>query len=242
MSNQSVEYIKKYLTENEIEKGIELLEKGISPQYIVGNVDFFGNIIEVNNSVLIPRFETELLVEKTIKYCKDIFDKDIFNLKILDIGTGSGCISITLKKEFRCSVTAVDISDDAIEVAKRNASNNQVDIKFIQSDIFSNVNDRFDVIISNPPYIREDEEIEDIVKNNEPHIALFAKKNGLYFYRKILKECRNYLNNKFLIAFEIGYEQGEAVKKLAYQYLDNIDVIVEKDYSDKDRFVFIYKK
>ena len=239
MRDSDYDYLKKYLDSDKLEAGIELLKNGISPQYIVGNVCFYGNIINVNKNVLIPRFETELLVEKTIKYCRKMFNDSKIN--ILDIGTGSGCISITLKKELDCNVVGVDISNDALEVAGENALINEVNINFICSDVFSNVSDKFDVIISNPPYISYEEEIEDIVKNNEPHLALYADDNGLYFYDKILRECSNYLNDKFLIAFEIGYKQGEDIKNLAYKYLDNINVSVEKDYSGKDRYVFIYK-
>ena len=243
MRDSDLKYLKKYLPKDKLDEGIKLLEKGISPQYIVGNVEFYGNIINVNKNVLIPRFETELLVEKTIKYIKLIFNSiDLSTLKVLDIGTGSGCIAITLKKELDCEVTGVDISNKALEVAMNNAKMNHVDVEFILSDVFSNISDKFDVIISNPPYIREDEEIEDIVKNNEPYLALYAKEEGLYFYKNILKEVSKYLNNKFFIAFEIGCEQGNAIKNLAYQYLNNIEVRVEKDYSDKDRFVFIYNK
>ena len=240
MRDSDYDYLKKYLDSDKLEDGIELLKKGISPQYIVGNVSFYGNIINVNKNVLIPRFETELLVEKTIKYCRKMFNDSKIN--ILDIGTGSGCISITLKKELDCNVVGVDVSNDALEVARENALINDVDVKFICSDVFSNVNDKFDVIISNPPYISYEEEIEDIVKNNEPHLALYANDNGMYFYDKILRECSNYLNDKFLIAFEIGYKQGEDIKNLAYKYLDNINVSVEKDYSGKDRYVFIFNK
>ena len=240
---KDLDYIKKYLPTNKLEEGISLLKKGISPQYIVGNVDFYGNIIEVNPSVLIPRFETELLVEKTIQYIHRLFPNiPTENLQILDIGTGSGCIAIILKKELNSQITAIDISNKALEVAKKNALSNQVDIKFFSSDIFSNIQDKFDIIISNPPYIREDEEIEAIVKNNEPHLALYAEEDGLYFYKKILSQASNYLKNKFLIAFEIGYQQGDAITLLAYHYLKDVEVIVEKDYSNKDRFVFIFNK
>lgn len=239
MRDSDYDYLKKYLDSDKLEDGIELLKKGISPQYIVGNVCFYGNIINVNKNVLIPRFETELLVEKTIKYCRKMFNDSKIN--ILDIGTGSGCIPITLKKELDCNVVGVDISNDALEVARENALINEVKINFICSDVFSNVSDKFDVIISNPPYISYDEEIEDIVRNNEPHLALYADDNGMYFYDKILRECSNYLNDKFLIAFEIGYKQGEDIKNLAYKYLDNINVSIEKDYSGKDRYVFICK-
>lgn len=243
MRKKDVEYLKKYLPTEKREEGIKLLKKGISPQYIVGNVDFYGNIIEVNKNVLIPRFETELLVEKTIMYIQKLFPKDkISNLKILDIGTGSGCIAITLKKELNSQITGIDISNQALKVAKKNLNNNQVEVTLYQSDVFSKVTGKFDIIISNPPYIRYDEEIEEVVKDNEPHLALYAEENGLYFYKKILKQANLYLENKFLIAFEIGEKQGEDVKNLAYQYLKNIEVKIEKDYSNRDRFVFIMKK
>lgn len=232
------EYLEKYLSNDRLDEGMELLDKGISPQYIVGNVDFYGNIINVDSRVLIPRFETELLVEKTIHYVKNLFNRKV---SILDIGTGSGCIAITLKKEIDCDVVASDISLDAIDVARENAINNMVDILFVNSDIFSNIEDKFDVIISNPPYISYDEEIDDMVKNNEPSLALYASNDGVYFYDKILSECAKYLNDRFLIAFEIGYTQGDRIVKLVYKYLgDDVNVRVEKDYSNRDRFVFIW--
>jgi len=239
--DKDIEYLKKYLPEDKINDGVEKLKLGIPVQYIVGNVDFFGNIIKIDNRVLIPRFETELLVDKTIKYIKNYFS-DINRINILDIGTGSGCIAITLKKELNCLVSAVDISSDALEVARDNAISNNVDINLIESNVFSNINYRFDVIISNPPYIDINEEIEDIVKNSEPNLALYADNNGLYFYDRILSEAKKYVKDKFLICFEIGFMQGEEVKKLAYQYLDDIEVLVEKDYSNRDRFVFVFKK
>lgn len=232
------EYLEKYLSNDKLDEGMELLNKGISPQYIVGNVDFYGNIINVDSRVLIPRFETELLVEKTIHYVENLFNRKV---SILDIGTGSGCIAITLKKEIDCDVVASDISLDAIDVARENAINNKVDILFVNSDIFSNIEDKFDVIISNPPYISYDEEIDDMVKNNEPSLALYASNDGVYFYDKILSECAKYLNDRFLIAFEIGYTQGDRIVKLVYKYLgDDVNVRVEKDYSNRDRFVFIW--
>ena len=238
MKKEYIDYLKKYLAKDKFDEGMILLNKGISPQYIVGNVDFYGNIIKVDNRVLIPRFETELLVEKTIGYINKIFDS---NIKILDIGTGSGCIAISLKKLIDCDVVACDISNDALNVAKSNALYHNVDIDFVNSDIFSNINCRFDVIISNPPYIGENEKIDDIVKNNEPSIALYASNNGLYFYDKILKECSHYLNNRFLICFEIGRLQGESVRKIANKYLGNdIMVSIEKDYSGNERYLFIY--
>ena len=201
MRKRNIEYLKKYLPSDNIDEAIKRVDAGEPIQYVIGNVDFYGNILEVNKNVLIPRFETELLVEKTINYIKKRFDDKI---DILDIGTGSGAIAITLAKEVDSNVTAVDISKEAIDVAKKNAFNNKVDINFIESDLFDKIKGKFDVIISNPPYISYDEEIMDVVKNNEPEIALFAKNDGLYYYEEILKNCSKYLKDKFLIALLIN--------------------------------------
>ena len=236
---EKIEYLKKYLQDKDIDTAIKELENGIPVQYIVGNVDFYGNIINVNKNVLIPRFETELLVDKTIKYIKTNFKNRV---DILDIATGSGCIAITLKKEIDSTVDASDISESALKVAQENALNNKADINFINSDMLTNITKKYDIIISNPPYLTKEDDIMDIVKNNEPEIALYAKDNGLYYYDVILKNIKNNLKDKYLIAFEIGYTQGETIKNLALKYLDNINVKIEKDYSNKDRFVFIEPK
>ena len=234
----NIEYLKKYV-KNDLDNAIKRLEQGEPIQYIIGNVNFYGNTIDVNNNVLIPRFETEELVEKTILKIKNKFDKKIH---ILDLCTGSGCIAITLKKELLCDVTASDISNKALDLAKNNALKNDVNINFIESDIFENIDNKYDVIISNPPYISYDEEIDDLVYNNEPHLALFALNDGLYFYEEIIKNATNYLNDNFIIAFEIGYTQGDKITSLVYQYLKNVNVTVEKDLQGRDRFLFIETK
>lgn len=228
-----IEYLKKYLPEDKLEEGLRKYNLGIPVQYIVGNVDFYGNIIEVNENVLIPRFETEELVDRVIKRLKDKI-----RLDIVDLGTGSGCIAIALAKNLDCAVDAVDISASALEVAKRNAINNNVDINFYLGDMLKPLNKKYDLIISNPPYIAHDEEIMNIVKYNEPSIALYADNNGLYYYEEILSNCAKYLKKGSLIAFEIGYKQAEEIKKLAYRYLD-CDVEVEKDLQGRDRYIFI---
>ena len=233
---QEKDYLKKYLNPDKLEEGLQRLEKGEPVQYIVGNVDFYGYNFIVNKNVLIPRFETEELVDRTIKYIKKYLNK---NLDIVDLGTGSGCIAITLKKELNCNVDAVDISDKALEVAKLNAKNNNVDINFIEGDMLKPLTKKYDVIISNPPYISYDEEIEEIVKNNEPHSALYADDEGLYYYKEIIKNVNNYLKEKAIIAFEIGYLQGDKLKEYASNYFAN--VIVEQDLSGKDRYLFIIK-
>ena len=229
------EYLKKYVTEN-IEEAIERYKNGEPVQYIIGDVNFYGNTIKVNKDVLIPRYETEELVEKTIKKIKNKFNKKI---DVLDLCTGSGCIAITIKKEINSNVTATDISSDALEVAKENVNLNNVDVKLINSDLFNNIDGKFDCIISNPPYISYDEEIDEIVKNNEPNIALYAPNNGLYFYEEILKNIKKYLNDEFIIAFEIGYKQGESLVELAIRYFINVTISVEKDLQVRDRFLFI---
>ena len=230
------EYLKKYLPKEKLEEGLEMLKKGLPPQYIVGNVNFYGNIFKVNKNTLIPRFETEYLIQKLLKYIDKYFNKKI---KILDIGTGSGVIAITLAKKINCEVTATDISSKALEVAIENAKTNKVNVKFYQSDLYTNITDTFDVIVSNPPYIAFDEKIDDLVKNNEPHIALFAKEEGLYFYKEILKQAPNYLNKKNIIAFEIGENQGKKIKELAQKQFPKSLVTIEKDLAGKDRYVFI---
>ena len=233
-----IEYLKKYYKGN-IEDAYKLLESGLPVQYIVGEVDFYGNIFKVNKNVLIPRFETEQLIELTMEYINDKFDGVV---DILDIGTGSGCIAITLKKNINCNVDAVDISSDALKVAEYNKKLNNVDINLFKSDMLSNVNKKYDVIISNPPYIGKYEDIEGIVEKNEPHIALYADNDGLYYYEEILKNCKKNLKDNFIIAFEIGKSQGKLVKNLALKYLDNIDVFIKKDLNNLDRFVIIVSK
>lgn len=232
------EYLEKYLEPSKLEAGLKRLEKGEPVQYIVGNVDFFDLNLNVNENVLIPRFETEELVEKLIKYITEYFN---YPIKILDMGTGSGCIALTLKKKLNnCTIDASDISIKALEVAKENATKNNLDVNFIESDIFNNINSKYDCLVSNPPYIAYDEEIMDIVKNNEPKNALYADNNGLYFYEQILKNAKDYLNEKNIIAFEMGEHQGEKIKNIALKYFPNSKVIIEKDLQLRDRFVFIF--
>lgn len=229
------DYLYKYLEDkSKFEESINLLIEGKPVQYIVGNVDFYGYNFIVNENVLIPRFETEELIEKTIKYIKRYLKG---NLDIVDLGTGSGCIAITLNKELNCNVDAVDIIPKALDVAKINAKKNNAKVTFYEGNMLEPLNIKYDVIISNPPYIAYDEEIMEIVKNNEPHNALYASDNGLKHYKYILKNAKKYLKEKNIIAFEIGQSQGEAIKKEAKKYFDNI--IIEKDLQGKDRFVFI---
>ena len=161
--------------------------------------------------------------------------------KSIDLGTGSGCISIALKKENdNLSITSTDISKKALKVAKNNAKMNDVSINFINTNIYDGINDKFDIIISNPPYIKEEEEIMDIVYNNEPHIALYGGKDGLYFYKEILKNITKVIKEKYLIAFEIGETQAKEIEYLVNIYLPKSTVIVKKDMQNRDRMIFIH--
>lgn len=240
-----IKYLEKYIKEqnlpkDELDKYIKELEKGKPIQYIIGNVNFYGNIIKVNDSVLIPRFETELLCEKTINLVKKIYPNK--KIDILDLGTGSGCIAITLKKELESNVTALDISEKTIKVAKENAKLNNVEINFINEDMVKYKEKKYDVIISNPPYIDKNESIMDIVKNNEPHLALYAEEKGIYFYRKIIENIKYLCKEKYIIAFEIGQSQSTRIVDIAKKELTDINISVEKDYQGLDRFIFIIKK
>lgn len=233
-----IEYLKKYLSEDKLEDGLKRLEKGEPVQYIVGNVDFYGYLFNVNPCVLIPRFETEELVSKTIDYIKQYFD---YPIDCVDLGTGSGCIAITLKKKLEnINMDAVDISKDALKVAKENAKNNDVNITFYHGDMLEPLNKKYDVIISNPPYIRKDEEIMNIVKNNEPSIALYADNEGLANYEKILSNAKKSLKERSMVAFEIGWWQADKITTIAKEYFPNSRVIVEKDMQERDRFIFIF--
>lgn len=221
---------------SDIEKDYQRLLNGYPIQYIIGYVNFFGYKINVNENVLIPRYETEYLVEKTINYSKKIF-KDKVN--ILDLGTGSGAISIALGKKIDSNVTAVDISEDALEIAKINAKENNININFIKSDMLDNVSGKYDIVISNPPYIDSNEKIMDSVKKYEPHLALYAEEDGLYFYKKIISNIKPFLKDKFIIAFEIGWWQGTLIEKIAKDYFSDSKILIEKDLTNRDRYIFI---
>ena len=241
-NKSDVEYLKKYIKARNLDdiflkNCLDELAKGRPIQYIIGEVNFYGYDFKVNENVLIPRYETELLVDKTIKKVKTYFkDK---NIDVLDMGTGSGCIAITLKKELNCNVTALDISNEALDVAKNNAINNNVDVTFINEDMTTYNKKKYDIIISNPPYIAHDEVIMDIVKDNEPHTALYADNNGLYYYEKIIKNLPMITKDKYLVCFEIGCTQGKTITDIAKEQLKDVDIKVEKDYAGLDRYIFI---
>lgn len=237
-------YLDKKVEEDTIElyyQKIDSLKENKPIQYVIGNVNFYGNKILVNENVLIPRFETEELIENTLSYIENIFPNK--NLKVIDLGCGSGCIGITLKKKISSlDVTLLDISSKALEVAEKNAKNLEVAVTLIENDMLENINNKYDIIISNPPYIKEDEKIQDIVKDNEPHLALYAGKDGLDCYKKILKEAPSHVNKNFLIALEIGETQTEDIILLAKQSFPQATIISKQDMQQRDRMIFIYQK
>ncbi len=231
--------------DSDIEKlyksSLEALKENKPIQYVIGNVNFYGLKFIVNKNVLIPRFETEELVEQVVEYARGL-NKD--KIKILDLGCGSGAIGLTLKSILKDSeVTLVDISKEALEVARLNANNLNLDVTFIESDWFSNVGlDKYDIIVSNPPYIRTNEEIEEIVRNNEPSLALYGGIDGLDCYRKILVNIKPYLNDKFLIAFEIGESQKEEIYDIVNKYLYDVEITCKKDLYGRNRMIFVRNK
>ena len=220
-------------------KEIEAIKNDKPIQYVLGHVNFYGQDFYINENVLIPRFETEELVENTISIAKSLFTNPV---EILDIGCGSGVIGLTLEKKLSTkTVDLVDISEKALEVTNKNCGNLNSKANIIRNNFLEGIEKKYDLIISNPPYIRENEEIEQIVKDNEPNIALYAGKDGLDCYRNILTNVKNNMKEKCIIAFEIGYKQAQQIKDLINKYLEDVKIIVKKDMSDKDRMIFIFK-
>ena len=203
-------------------------------QYILGYEDFHGLRFKVDERVLIPRPETEELVDLILA------ENPSTDLKILDIGTGSGAISVSLKKSRPIwQVTASDLSADALVLAKENAKLNQVDISFVQSDVFENISGSFDIIVSNPPYISENDkdEVGLNVLTSEPKMALFADEDGLVIYRQIIERAAKHLSSQGKLYFEIGYKQGSDLKKLLSLHFPDKCVRVLKDQFEQDRMV-----
>ncbi len=205
-----------------------------SPQYITGKAYFRDLELSVDERVLIPRPETEELVDLILK------ENSGASLKVLDIGTGSGAIAISLKAaQPNWQVTASDISADALQLASENSLNNQVPINFVQSDVFSKITETFDIIVSNPPYIAYDDEDEVGINvlASEPHLALFADEDGFAIYRQIIENASEHLTENGKLYFEIGYKQGEGLRALLAQHFPNKRVRVLEDMFGKDRMV-----
>lgn len=208
-------------------------------QYIFNKTKFYGYSFKVDPSVLIPRKETELLVETCLEISKE-FKKP----KILDLGTGSGAIAVTLAKENKNGlITASDVSSEALKIAEYNANINAANVNFIESDLFSNINEKFDLIVSNPPYISEEEfeYLEPEIKEHEPKIALIASRNGLYFYEKISREAPKFLNPNSYLIFETGYSNFMDIKNILDK--ENYEVLkIIKDYNMQNRVIVARKR
>ncbi|MFR4351506.1 MAG: peptide chain release factor N(5)-glutamine methyltransferase [Roseburia sp.] len=217
---------------SEYEIALKKRAEHVPLQYIIGETEFMGLKFKVNSSVLIPRQDTETLVEEALKVVRP-------GMRVLDLCTGSGCIIVSvLHNVAGVDGYAVDVSKQALKVAKENAKLNEVSVLFERSNLFDNVVGTFDIIVSNPPYIRTGEiaELMPEVQMFEPVEALDGKEDGLYFYRRIVEDSREYLNPCGRILFEIGHDQGEAVSSLLRE-AGFEDVRVIQDLAHKDRVV-----
>lgn len=224
----------------EIKKNLDKIIQGYPIQYITQNQEFMGLNFYVNESVLIPQPDTEILVEEVINIAGTVAEP-----KILDLCTGSGAIAVSLKKNINelSKVSASDISKNALDVAKINAKNNEAKIKFIESDLFENIEKKFNIIVSNPPYIKT-EIIKDLSLEvqNEPHIALDGGQDGLDFYRKIINNAYKYLENDGYLALEIGYNQKQDVIMLIENSQQYKEIYSKKDLSGNDRIVICKRR
>lgn len=219
-----------------VEEIYKKLAAHIPAQYIIGHAEFFGIQLKVDERVLIPRPETEEIVDLILT------ENPEKNLKVLDIGTGSGAIALALAKNRPdWSVTAADISEDALELATENAKRQNLDLTFIRTDCFSEISSKYDIIVSNPPYISRSDEVEVglNVLHSEPHLALFADEDGLAIYRRIGEDSKDYLNDGGKIYLEIGYKQGQNVPALFMENLPEKRVRTLKDQFGQDRMVVI---
>ena len=227
LSKQDFEYYKNYITR---------LINGEPIQYIIGKQEFMGIEFNVNKDVLIPQPDTEILVEETIKIAKE-YNKP----KVLDLCTGSGAIAVSIKKYVpEAEVFASDISIKALQLAKINNIDNN--INFIESNLFENINNEFDIIVSNPPYIRT-EEIKSLSKEvqNEPLIALDGGQDGLNFYRDIIKQAHNYLKSNGKLCLEIGDEQKDAITQILKSNFNYTNIKYYKDLQGNDRVIIVEK-
>ena len=223
-----------------LQKIVKLINKDYPIQYLIGYVDFYGYDILVKKGVLIPRFETEGLLEETINILKQ---ENMVDISVLDVGTGTGCIPVVLKKELpNLEITSIDINRKAIKLAKLNASNYNMKLNIIHKSVFhyKPIN-KYSLIISNPPYVSKDEEVGPEIKY-EPKNAIFAKNDGLKYYEYIIKQAKKWTTKENILAFEIGCNQGKYLKKYAKEIYPSAKIIIKKDLSERDRYLFIINK
>ena len=224
-----------------LEEVIAKIDENYPIAYLIGDVSFYGYPFKVNENVLIPRFETETLIEKTIKLIKCL---NLENSNLIDLGTGSGVIAITLKKEIpSLIITAIDKSKEALKVAIENSKLNKVNVDFQNQDIFNyELPENISIVISNPPYIEEDSNYNQNVLY-EPKEAIFVCNiNPLIYYEQILKIAKEQINKKHLIAFEIDEDHKEDMHKLCKKYFPSDNIVIEKDLAGKNRYAFIYSE
>lgn len=224
-----------------LEEVIAKIDEGYPIAYLIGDVSFYGYPFKVNENVLIPRFETETLIEKTIKLIKSL---NLENSNLIDLGTGSGVIAITLKIEIpSLNITAIDKSKEALKVAIENSKLNKVNVDFQNQDIFNyELPENISIVISNPPYIEEDSNYNQNVLY-EPKEAIFVCNiNPLIYYEQILKIAKEQITKKHLIAFEIDEDHKEDMHKLCKKYFPSDNIVIEKDLAGKNRYAFIYSE
>ncbi len=224
-----------------LEEVIAKIDEGYPIAYLIGDVSFYGYPFKVNENVLIPRFETETLIEKTIKLIKSL---NLENSNLIDLGTGSGVIAITLKKEISSlNITAIDKSKEALKVAIENYKLNNVNVDFQNQDIFNyELPENISIVISNPPYIEEDSNYNQNVLY-EPKEAIFVSNtNPLIYYEQILKMAKEKITKKHLIAFEIDEDHKEDMQKLCKKYFPSNNIVIENDLAGKNRYAFIYSE
>ena len=223
------------------ESGVKRLIEGEPLNYVLGYSYFYGYRLKVDEAVLIPRFETEELVGRVLSGYDEYFKDQ--KIDLADVGTGAGAIASALKKEEdNLNVYASDISKEALEVAILNAQNNQADIRFFEGSMLKPLienNIKLDILVSNPPYIRNDEVVEHSVRDYEPNVALFGGDDGLKFYRMIFEDAHKVLKERSMMFFEMGYDQKENLTALAREFFPSADINVYKDINNKDRMLVI---
>jgi len=220
------------------------LDGNIPIQHLIGYETFFGYEFKVNEDVLIPRFETEELVAKVLELYDEYFEGK--EVEVVDVGTGCGAIGITLALEASLmNVMVTDISEVALAVARFNAENLGADVRLLQSDMLIGLvaeGKKFDILVSNPPYIPQAEEVDSLVYDNEPHLALFGGEDGLYFYREILRDAHGILNKPSVIAFEHAYHHRVGMAELVKEFFPDAEFETIKDMQGKDRMTMIVNK
>lgn len=207
----------------------EYIYHSIPVQYLVGHAYFYGYCFKVNPNVLIPRFDTEVVVDQVLKETKKMNATSI-----IDVGTGSGCIAIAIKKKLpQVKVVASDISLEALKVAKENKEILNVDIEIKESDLLQNINEKFDIIVSNPPYIDESEKLSSLVRNHEPHLALFSPNHGMSHYEQILIQSKNCLKEKGIIIFEIPSNHSNELVEIVKKYYSIIEIYQDLNHLNR---------